>query len=236
MATETPLIVPTADGSSTLFLPELGEHYHSIKGALTESRHVFVEMGMKACPVVEPKILEVGFGTGLNAWLSCLEATDSRRPTRYTAVELHPLKWELLTDLYPDLQADEAFRRMHATAWNRNEDLTDYFALHKVEGTIQSFAEQAIHVSEHWDVIYFDAFSPEKQPEMWTQELFAQLFVLLADGGMLTTYCAKGEVRRRLQSVGFRVERLPGPPGGKREILRATKGPVADNYIHKQPH
>ena len=205
-------IEQTVDGSQTLFVPELNEHYHSVKGALTESEHIFIQMGLKHSSVEAPHVLEIGFGTGLNAFLTLLTADTDQRNIHYTTLERYPVTPALIEQLtYPELICPERkddFQALHQAAWNTDVQLTPYFTLHKVETDFTS---------------YTDAFAPEKQPEMWTQSLFDTLYQQLNPQGILTTYCAKGAVRRMLQAAGFTVERLPGPPGGKREILRATK-------------
>lgn len=265
------IIEKTEDGSATLFVPALNEHYHSTKGARTESQHIFIDMGLKASPVTSPRILEIGFGTGLNAWLTLEEAERSGRNVHYTGVELYPLDWQTVEQLgyiSPEEQltikseeqqeingaqysARALFEQLHTSPWEEEIQLTPHFTLLKVEADVNKLGiaddectngEQAksaslscIHPSVlQPDVIYFDAFAPEKQPEMWTQELFDQLYVLLSEDGILTTYCAKGIVRRMLQAAGFIVERLPGPPGGKREILRARKPSATLSEIHKK--
>lgn len=274
------IIERTEDGSATLFVPELNEHYHSTKGARTESQHIFIDMGLKASTSVSPRILEIGFGTGLNAWLTLEEAERSGRNVYYTGLELYPLEWQMIEQLgyisdNEQLTIDgeskpaiELFRQLHTSPWEEEVRLSPHFTLRKVEADVNHWTiennkwiinkpeknidpskevvdhpndstdyskpvvDHQNHATEHskhiiaqsqFDVIYFDAFAPEKQPEMWSQELFDRLYVLLGDDGILTTYCAKGIVRRMLQSAGFIVERLPGPPGGKREILRARK-------------
>lgn len=219
------VIEKTDDGSATLFVPELNEHYHSTKGAHTESQHIFVDMGLKVSSAPSPRILEIGFGTGLNAWLTLEEAERSGRNVHYTGVELYPLQWDMVEQLGYVGKKDEPtamdlFRQIHTSIWEKDIPLTPHFTLRKVQADIHHFCEFS---QERADVIYFDAFAPEKQPEMWTEELFHRLYVLLNEGGLLTTYCAKGIVRRMLQAAGFTVERIPGPPGGKREILRAWK-------------
>ena len=212
----------TADGSYTLFVPEMDEHYHSVKGALTESEHIFINMGLKHTTIAEPHILEIGFGTGLNAFLTLLEAERNQRKIHYTTLEKYPLNAEVLQQLnYPEIIAPEAaelYYKMHHVVWNVPVAITPYFTLQKIETDYTTFSFQ-----QKYDIIYFDAFAPEKQPEMWSQQLFDNLYQTMNPGGILTTYCAKGVVRRMLQSAGFTVERLPGPPGGKREILRGNK-------------
>lgn len=243
----------TADGSYTLYVPELDEHYHSVKGALTESQHIFIEMGLKHSSVPEPRILEIGLGTGLNAFLTLISAEEIQRKVHYTGIERYPLAEDTWRKLdYPGIIGkghEEGYRAIHAAAWGEDAVITPWFTLHKVEGDFTEMSGEdecilthpsvpsqegkmdtpaiddktAIDNTPAFDIIYFDAFAPEKQPEMWEQSLFNTLYKVLNEGGILTTYCAKGVVRRMLQAAGFLVERLPGPPGGKREILRATK-------------
>lgn len=212
----------TADGSYTLYVPELDEHYHSVKGALTESQHIFIEMGLKHSSAPEPHILEIGLGTGLNAFLTLLAAEEMQRKVHYTGIERYPLAEETLRQLdYPGMigkKQEEDYYAIHQAPWEKETNLSPWFTLHKIEGDFTRHTFQ-----KGYDIIYFDAFAPEKQPEMWEQSLFNTLYNVLNEGGILTTYCAKGVVRRMLQTAGFTVERLPGPPGGKREILRATK-------------
>lgn len=212
----------TADGSFTLYVPELDEHYHSVKGALTESQYIFIDMGLKHSSVVSPRILEIGLGTGLNCFLTLLAAEETQRRIHYTGIERYPLDIEIVRKLdYPSIigKGHEAdYFTIHEVSWEKDTSLSAWFTLHKLEGDFTTYTFE-----KGYDIIYFDAFAPEKQPEMWEQGLFDKLYQVLNEGGILTTYCAKGVVRRMLQTAGFRVERLPGPPGGKREILRATK-------------
>jgi tRNA U34 5-methylaminomethyl-2-thiouridine-forming methyltransferase MnmC len=212
----------TADGSYTLYVPELDEHYHSVKGALTESQHIFIDMGLKHSTATAPHILEIGFGTGLNCVLTLLEAKESQRHIHYTGIERYPLNEEIIRKLnYPSIigkECEEDYFAIHQAPWEEDVCLSPWFTLHKMEGDFTHYSFE-----QKYDIIYFDAFAPEKQPEMWEQSLFDNLYQVLNEGGILTTYCAKGVVRRMLQTAGFKVERLPGPPGGKREILRATK-------------
>ena len=239
------IIERTDDGSATLFVPELNEHYHSTKGARTESQHIFIDMGLKASPAATPRVLEIGFGTGLNAWLTLEEAERSRRNIHYTGLELYPLDWQTVEQLgyissdeqltihriqtatdeqftpneEEQQSAIELFKQLHTSPWEKDVQLTPHFTLRKIETDVNKWRVE----NSPFNLVYFDAFAPEKQPEMWSQELFNRLYVLLDKDGILTTYCAKGVVRRMLQTAGFTVERLPGPPGGKREILRARK-------------
>lgn len=229
------IIEQTEDGSATLFVPELNEHYHSVKGARTESQYIFVDMGLKASAATSPRVLEIGFGTGLNAQLTLETAERERRPVHYTGIELYPLSWEEVDALhYSD---NPLFEMLHAAPWGEDVNITPYFTLHKIQGDANTVLNEKFLVSGmlpvryYFDVIYFDAFAPEKQPEMWSEGLLRSLYDVLRNHGVLTTYCAKGAVRRLLQEVGFTVERLPGPPGGKREILRASKN---NSFI--EPH
>ena len=212
----------TADGSHTLFIPEMDEHYHSGNGAVQESRHVFIEAGLHRQEKKDITVFEVGFGTGLNAYLTLLDAENEDRSVDYFSVELYPLDPALVRALnYGDMICPEKkmlFTALHSAAWNEPVKITDHFTLHKIQGDNNSCT-----LPEDMDLIYFDAFAPEKQPEMWSEELFRHIYAAMNNNGILTTYCAKGIIRRLLQAIGFRVERLPGPPGGKREILRASK-------------
>ena len=212
----------TADGSYTLYVPELDEHYHSVKGALTESQPIFIDMGLKHSFVTSPHILEIGLGTGLNCVLTLLEAKESQRHVHYTGIERYPLNEGIIHKLnYPAIigkECEDDYFAIHQAPWEEDVCLSPWFTLHKMEGDFTHYSFE-----QKYDIIYFDAFAPEKQPEMWEQSLFNNLYQVLNEGGILTTYCAKGVVRRMLQTAGFKVERLPGPPGGKREILRATK-------------
>lgn len=212
----------TADGSFTLYVPELDEHYHSVKGALTESQHIFIDMGLKHSQATNPYILEIGLGTGLNCFLTYLTSKETGQAIHYTGIERFPLSEEVIDQLdYTTLIGKgekEVYQAIHQAAWNKEVQLSPHFSLHKIEGDFTQYSFLG-----KYDLIYFDAFAPEKQPEMWEQPLFDMLYELLNPGGILTTYCAKGVVRRMLQAAGFTIERLAGPPGGKREILRATK-------------
>lgn len=211
----------TADGSHTLFVPSLDEHYHSVNGAIQESRHVFIEAGWKQVCKELVQLLEIGFGTGLNAFLTLLEAEASGKKVTYYTVERYPLEEELTGLLnYPDVLApgrDSWFRALHLAPWDTPVPVTPCFTLHKIAGD-----SNACPLPSGLDLIYFDAFAPDKQPGIWNPEIFARLYRHTAAGGILTTYCAKGAVRRMMQAAGYVVERIPGP-AGKREMLRARK-------------
>ena len=211
----------TEDGSHTLFVREIDECYHSTHGAIQESRHIFIEAGLKQCQKKEIRILEIGFGTGLNAFLTLLEAEGSDTLIHYTTLELNPVELETALFLnYPEKLAPDKrpyFEKMHTGGWNEEIPVTPFFILNKIETDFTGFVFE-----DRCDVVYFDAFSPEKQPEMWSEALFENIYSHCNAGAILTTYCAKGIVRRAMQAAGFVVERLPGPPG-KREMLRARK-------------
>ena len=208
----------TDDGSHTLFVSEIDECYHSTKGAIQESRHIFIEAGLKQCAKSEINVLEIGFGTGLNALLTALESDFS---VRYTTIELYPVPIEQALKLnYPVLLGTESvdlFEKIHSSPWNEKVQITENYTLTKLKADFTK-----IELDEKFDVIYFDAFSPEKQPEMWREKMFRKLYLCASENAIMTTYCAKGAVRRAMKEAGFTVERLPGPPG-KREILRAKK-------------
>lgn len=218
---QKPIIKTTADGSDTLYVPEIDESYHSTNGAVQESLHIFINDGFHQCKKKTVKVLEIGFGTGLNAFLTLIEAERENKSVIYTGLEFYPVetieavKLNFPELIEPDKRAE--FEALHSCEWNRRVKITTNFTLIKqrVDFTKTEF-------SEKYDVIYFDAFSPEKQPEMWSQILFETLYLCADENAILTTYCAKGIVRRAMQSAGFVVERLPGPIG-KREIIRARK-------------
>lgn len=209
----------TQDGSHTLQHKELDECYHSIHGAIMESRHVFIDAGLRQCHPTELSVLEVGFGTGLNAYLTLLEAAQHQLTIHYQALERYPVDLPTATSLnYPALLGQEesdVFYRMHIANWNDSTQITEGFTLEKRE---VDFTQCTFN--RRFDLIYFDAFSPEKQSEMWTAERFRLIYNHCNEGAVLTTYCAKGAVRRAMQQAGFMVERIAGPPG-KREMLRA---------------
>lgn len=213
----------TGDGSHTLYIPEFNEHYHSTHGAIQESLHVFINAGLKACQKKQLNILEIGFGTGLNALLTIQEAKASDLEISYVCFEPYPLPdavWQQLN--YPDLcdldTENDIYAAMHKAPWNKVEMLNKRFKILKKAERI----EHALLPATFFDLIYFDAFAPAVQAELWTFDIFNKLFSATQNDGILVTYSAMGEVRRNLMKSGFKVERLPGPPG-KREMLRARK-------------
>lgn len=211
----------TSDGSHTLFVPAIDESYHSTHGAIQESRYIFIEAGLKQCAKSEISVLEIGFGTGLNAFLTFIEAEKCHQKIHFTTVELYPVEIEKALQLnYPeelDQENSANFEKMHTSKWNEEIQITPCFTLKKIETDFTRYTFE-----NKFDVVFFDAFSPEKQPEMWTEQQFEKIYACCNSGAILTTYCAKGVVRRAMQAAGFVVERLPGPEG-KREILRCLK-------------
>ena len=206
-------LLQTADGSFTLFIPEVEETYHSTHGAVQESMHVFIENGLKACDKEMIRVLEVGLGTGLNAILTLQHAT---KKIDYCALEPYPLSKEILNELVTS-GSDQFEMKFHASNVGEWISIQENFSFVRMEIGLEEFSSE-----EKFDVIYYDAFGPRVEPGLWTLERMQQCFDLLNEGGVFVTYCAKGEVRRNLQAAGFVVERLAGPPG-KREMLRAKK-------------
>ena len=218
----------TEDGSHTLYVEGIDECYHSTHGAVQESAHIFITDGLKTfastymqdenCELPpQMSVLEVGFGTGLNAYLTILEAERLKIHIHYTSIELYPLSATVATQLnYPEILGKERdlFEKIHGLSWGEVHRVSSFFSLYKVQADFITY-----ELRDRYDVIYFDAFSPEKQPEMWSEQCFGKLYNHCNENAVLTTYCAKGAVRRAMQSAGFIVERLPGPPG-KREVLR----------------
>jgi tRNA U34 5-methylaminomethyl-2-thiouridine-forming methyltransferase MnmC len=207
------------DGSHTLYVPELDEHYHSVFGARTESMHVFIKSGLDHSDKQDIKILEIGFGTGLNALLTALN--KGRRKIEYHSIEKYPLNSETedALTLSPQQTVEETsvFKAIHEAPWNELTEIIPDFKLLKFEDDLLS-----VNFNTKYDLVYFDAFGPDVQPELWTKDIFQKIFDTTNTNGILTTYSAKGAVRRAMQSAGFKVERLPGPPK-KREMLRCTK-------------
>ena len=218
----SPDIIITDDQSATLVSPYHGEHYHSIKGALTESLHVYIGCGYLHTNTSARHVLEIGFGTGLNALLTLAQADTDLIPTHYHTIELYPLSVKQTEHLgyathYP--KYTDIYRLMHSSSWGEETSLSPHFTLTKHHADITTYN----YPNDYFDVVYYDAFSPENQPELWSDAMFARMYRCMRQGGVLTTYCAKGIVRRAMQAAGFTVERLAGPPNGKREILRGTK-------------
>jgi len=212
----------TADGSLTLHSAQLGERYHSTHGAVQESTHVFIKHGLEQVGAPHVDVLEVGLGTGLNLLLTWIRCLEGKLSVRYTALEPFPVSAEQLIALdhchelaWPGLH-EPFIVRMTGEQQEPWETLGG-LSFQKLPLAVQAFEAEAVA-----DVVYFDAFGPNTQPEMWTLDVFQRMHRALRPGGLLVTYCAKGEVRRTMQEAGFSVERLPGPPG-KREMLRGRK-------------
>ena len=216
-------ILRTQDGSYTIAIPEMKVTYHSTRGALQESMHIYIVSGLRfALPNINSEkinVFEMGFGTGLNALLSLLEAVRLKRTINYYAVELFPLTIEEAKALKQGelLGTGNAAMQLHQASWEQPVSINEYFTLHKAK---QSLLDLSLNTQ--FDVIYFDAFAPNDQPELWTEAVFANLFNHLNPNGVLVTYSCKGTVRRAMQAVGFTVSKIPGPIG-KAEIVRATK-------------
>lgn len=214
----------TADGSTSLHIPAWDEQYHSKHGAIAESLHVFIEMGL--VPVMEEvqenpvSILEIGLGTGLNAYLTLLKSRESGRLVNYQGVEAYPVSpeeakslnyWELLNT------SQEDFLKIHQSSWEEAVDLDRFFTLTKRKQLFSDISDK-----DRFHLVYYDAFGARVQPELWTEAIFQKMHDAMMDRGVLVTYAAKGSARRAMQVVGFEVERLPGPPG-KRQMMRARK-------------
>ncbi len=215
-------IITTADGSKTIQLVDWNEQYHSKHGAIQEVYHVFIKSGLELFSGQNLAILEIGFGTGLNALITYLEAPKLNLNIYYKGVEAYPVKSEEIKELgyCTALNEDKLlpdFEKMHDTAWEKDSAISETFILRKQQKDFKEIKE-----SHAFDLIYFDAFGARVQPELWTEDIFKVMYAALKTQGVLVTYSAKGSVRRAMQAVGFEVERLPGPPG-KREMLRATK-------------
>lgn len=217
-------LLTTADGSTTLHIPKWDEQYHSKHGAINEAIHVFVNAGLhnwlSSNISSSVSILEIGFGTGLNALLSLIEAQKNKLSINYTGVEAYPLEENeiMLLNYASELEIpSDIFLKLHQVAWESNVEITPYFHLNKQK---KLFSE--IEDVELYDLIYFDAFGIRVQPELWSEDIFSRMFRSLKINGILVTYAANGNARRAMKSVGFEVERIPGPPG-KREMLRAIK-------------
>ncbi|MFA9187811.1 tRNA (5-methylaminomethyl-2-thiouridine)(34)-methyltransferase MnmD [Flavobacterium sp. FBOR7N2.3] len=215
-------IIQTQDGSTTIHLEEWNESYHSKHGAIQEAKHVFIKNGLSLFKNKSISILEIGFGTGLNAFISFLEAPSFEQNIYYVGVEAYPvapeeiLSMNYVNELNAQLQL-EIFEKMHKSNWNEKVALSDSFLLTKR----QQFFQDIDDVNQ-FDLIYFDAFGYRVQPELWSTEIFKKMYDALKENGVLVTYAARGVVKRSMIEVGFRVEKLEGPPG-KREMFRAFK-------------
>lgn len=218
-------VFETQDGSRSLFSERFGVSYHSKYGAWQETQHVFIEAGLRYAAVDREhvRVLDIGYGTGLNAIASLLFARGRGVVLDYTGVDAYPVPVATLRELdYPsalafDRKDRQLYEDLQSAPWGGTTRLSPKLAVTKVRERFENLS-----FSESFDVVYYDAFAPEAQPELWTPERFASMYQTLCAGGVLVTYCAKGQVKRDMRSVGFEVERLKGPPG-KREMTRASR-------------
>jgi tRNA U34 5-methylaminomethyl-2-thiouridine-forming methyltransferase MnmC len=218
------MLFETQDGSHSLFSEKYGVSYHSKYGAIQETQHVFINAGLrlKAIEQKDISILEIGFGTGLNAYMTIFESEKRGLTIDYVGVEAYPVSKEITRQLNYAAQVNEPesqliFNKIHEIDWDVPHSINAHFRLTKVNKKFEDLDFDA-----QFDLIYFDAFAPTSQPELWEVPLLTSMFNALKSGGVLVTYCAKGQFKRNLKAVGFTVEAIPGPPG-KREMTRAFK-------------
>lgn len=215
-------LIQTSDGSMTIFLPEMNENYHSGHGAYNEAMHVFIRNGLEFLNHEPINVFEMGFGTGLNALLSFEFSLEKDIKINYSGIEAFPVENELIEKInYNEfVQADgvEAFKKMHAISWNHTHEFSPLFSFKKIHAKIEDYVPE----KENFDVVFYDAFGPRAQKEMWDISILTKMYEMLKPDGILVTYCANGQFKRDLKQLGFRIEALPGPPG-KREMTRAIK-------------
>lgn len=207
-------IIKTEDGSVTIYLKELDETYHSRHGAIQEAMHVFIQNGLNSIEKKKIRIFEMGFGTGLNAFLTYLHSKE--KEIEYTGLELHPVPLNIIEEVnyWQKLNAEkEDFLKFHQVEWESFQPISSTFKLRKMKGDLRTFESK-----EEFDLIYFDAFGPRAQEAMWEKEILEKIVSKMAKGSVFVTYCAKGQVRRDLIELGLDMHRIPGPPG-KREML-----------------
>jgi len=219
-------IILTGDGSHSISVPELNVSYHSIHGAIQESMHVFIKAGLIDSAIFDyigvHHVLEIGFGTGLNALLTLIEADKHKNRVYYTGIELYPLNEIEINQLNYCEKLNQPgykplFQKMHHCGWEEMTEISQYFRLTKIKCNLSDYSTENVY-----SIIYFDAFAPTAQPELWTKAVFDKMYSILQPGGVLVTYCSKGDVRRAMIAAGFKVEKLPGPLR-KREMIRAIK-------------
>ena len=214
-------IIQTNDGSTTIHLPEWNESYHSKHGAIQEAYHVFIKNGFSLFEGKPISILEIGFGTGLNCFITFLESQKGKLPINYVGVEAYPVSIDEAMQMNYPKEIDESrnvlFRTMHECPWEEKQELSDNFTLTKREQFFQD-----INDDNAFDLIYFDAFGYRVQPELWSEEIFSTMFKALKPNGILVTYACRTSIKNAMLSAGFSVKKLPGAPG-KREMLRAFK-------------
>lgn len=215
-------LMDTNDGSKTIYIEELDETYHSFHGAIQEANHVFIKNGLQAFENTAISIFEMGFGTGLNALITWMNCEKLNLSVHYTGIEAYPVEAELLEELNYTIELKEdasiKFESMHNALWDKTISLDKRFSLHKMNMKIEDFQPEMGST----DLIYFDAFGPNAQADMWDFAILLKMHQLLKIGGVFVTYCAKGQVKRDLKTLGFEVQSLDGPPG-KREMVRAIK-------------
>lgn len=215
-------IIETADGSSSLLMEEWGETYHSRHGAIQEAKHVFIQNGLSLFKNQAVSVLEIGFGTGLNAFITYLEAPKLDQVIDYVGVEAYPILEQEAEKLnYVSLldaeDSKEVFHLMHRCSWGVPQPISEDFVLTKRKQFFNEITDE-----NRFNLIYFDAFGYQYQPELWSEEIFKKMFAALVPGGVLVTYACRGNIKRALIASGFTIEKLAGPPG-KREMLRAFK-------------
>jgi len=215
-------IITTLDGSTTIHLPELKESYHSKHGAIQEAYHVFIKNGLSLFKSESVSVLEIGFGTGLNAFITYLESQKSNQNINYVGVEAYPVALEeaMQMNYVSELNAvneAEIFQKMHQCNWQEKHLLSTTFSLTKRKQFFQDINDSAA-----FDLIYFDAFGYGVQPELWSLEIFKKMFTAIKPKGILVTYACRTSIKNAMKDAGFTVEKLPGAPG-KREMLRAFK-------------
>ena len=215
-------IIITDDGSTTIRIPEWDENYHSTHGAIQEAKHVFIKNGLDIFKNQDSiSILEIGFGTGLNTFITFLE-TANKEKVNYVGVEAYPISSEEIAQMnyVTELQATQyqaVFDKMHSCDWESQQNITENFILTKRKQFFQDIEDK-----EQYDLIYFDAFGFPLQPELWSEAIFKKMYDALLPKGTLVTYACRSSIKNAMLSVGFSIEKLPGAPG-KREMLRATK-------------
>jgi tRNA U34 5-methylaminomethyl-2-thiouridine-forming methyltransferase MnmC len=220
-------IIDTGDGSRTLFLEEINETYHSKHGAVQESLHVFIKNGLRYMFSEKPgrllRIFELGLGTGLNALLTANESAKYKIPVEYTSLEPFPVPIEVIKELgYDEVIAypygDKVMNEIHECGWEKFHSIHSFFKIRKIHKTIRQYSAE----SKHFNLVYFDAFAPNKQPEIWQKDILRKVYDLMTGKSALVTYCAKGQVKRDMKDIGYTVHTLQGPLG-KKEMIRGFK-------------
>jgi tRNA U34 5-methylaminomethyl-2-thiouridine-forming methyltransferase MnmC len=220
-------IISTGDGSSTIYMEDIDETYHSRNGAIQESIHVFVKNGFRFLLSTRPyndiQVFELGFGTGLNAVLTAIDSIKFRKPVKYTSLEPFPLPGEIIDQLDFGRMLNHHsgvsyLKEIHNSGWEEYHNIHPYFRIRKIKSTIQDYDPK----SNQFNLVYFDAFAPAKQPEIWDKNMLTKIFNLLTEKSVFVTYCAQGQVKRHMREIGFKVQTLQGPPG-KKEMIRGIK-------------